>query len=63
MRAYLICLLPLCASGAALAESMRCDKWVVNETASVAELVEKCGEPLSKESEIEDVMAYLKTLR
>jgi hypothetical protein len=57
MRAYLIFLLPICAPGAALADSMRCDKWVVNETASVAELIEKCGPPLSKESTTEDVMA------
>ena len=57
MRAYLACLLPLCAPGAALADSMRCDKWVVNETASVAELLDKCGEPLSKERDTQDVMA------
>jgi hypothetical protein len=41
----------------ASAESMRCDKWVVNETASVAELLEKCGAPASKDVIVDDVIA------
>jgi hypothetical protein len=49
----LLAILPFCAR----ADSMRCDKWVVNETVSVAELIEKCGEPVSKDVATEDVMA------
>jgi hypothetical protein len=41
----------------ASADSMRCGKWVVGETASVAELLEKCGAPLDKTITTEDVLA------
>jgi hypothetical protein len=52
--AALLCiLLPLAAS----AESMRCDKWVISETSSAAEILEKCGEPQKKEISHEDVYA------
>ena len=44
-------ILPLAAS----AESMRCGKWVVSETASTAEILEKCGEPQKKDVAHEDV--------
>ncbi len=44
------------ASGAR-ADSMRCGSFVVNETVAVAELLEKCGEPASKEVKTEDVIA------
>jgi hypothetical protein len=43
--------------GASTADSMRCDKWVVNETVSLSELVDKCGTPTSKTVETEDVIA------
>jgi hypothetical protein len=56
MRTALLTLLSLALPGAALADSMRCDKWVVSETATVTELVEKCGEPVSKEVTTEDVV-------
>lgn len=46
-------ILPLAAS----AESMRCGKWVVSETASTAEILEKCGEPQQKDVSHEDVYA------
>jgi hypothetical protein len=46
-------MLPLAAS----AESMRCGKWVVSETASTAEILEKCGEPQKKAVSHEDVYA------
>ena len=46
-------ILPLAAS----AESMRCGKWVVSETSSVAEILEKCGEPQKKDISHEDVYA------
>jgi hypothetical protein len=52
--AALLCLiLPLAASG----ESMRCGKWVISETSSTAEIVEKCGEPQQKDVSHEDVYA------
>lgn len=44
-------LLPVAAS----AESMRCGKWVVNETVAPAELLAKCGEPQRKEEQTSDV--------
>jgi hypothetical protein len=47
------CGLPLAAS----AESMRCGKWVVSETSSAAEILEKCGEPQQKDVSREDVYA------
>ena len=40
---------------AALADSMRCGKWVVNEQASAAEILDKCGEPQRKDVREEDV--------
>ncbi|HEY7639882.1 MAG TPA: DUF2845 domain-containing protein [Steroidobacteraceae bacterium] len=46
-------LVPLAAS----AESMRCGKWVVSETSSSAEILEKCGEPQQKDVSHEDVYA------
>jgi hypothetical protein len=42
-------------AGAAPAESMRCGSSIVNETTSVAELLAKCGEPLSKDVKAEDI--------
>lgn len=41
----------------ACAESMRCGKWVVNEEATLAEIMEKCGAPLQREQRTEDVFA------
>ncbi|MGH8177684.1 MAG: DUF2845 domain-containing protein [Steroidobacter sp.] len=52
---YIIAVLLLPAS--AVADSMRCGKWVVNEQSSVAELREKCGAPLDKTSKTEDNLA------
>jgi hypothetical protein len=50
-------LLSLGLIGAARADSMRCGPSVVNETMSVSELLQKCGEPLSKDVKTEDVTA------
>ena len=57
MRTYtavaLICAsLPLVAA----ADSMRCGKWVVSETSSSAEILQKCGEPQQKDVSKEDVL-------
>jgi Protein of unknown function (DUF2845) len=49
---FALLILPLAAS----AESMRCGKWVVSETASPAEVLEKCGEPQQKDVSREDVL-------
>ena len=46
-------ILPLAAS----ADSMRCGKWIVNEMTSSAEILEKCGEPQSKEITKSDVQS------
>lgn len=40
----------------AFAESMRCGKWVVNEESTPAEIMEKCGPPLEREQDTEDVI-------
>jgi Protein of unknown function (DUF2845) len=48
-----ISLLPLAAS----ADSMRCGKWIVNETMTTNEILQKCGEPQKKDVSKEDVFA------
>jgi hypothetical protein len=50
---FVLSILPFAAS----AESMRCGKWVVNETSSAAEILEKCGEPQKKDISHEDAYA------
>ena len=58
MRTHLIAaLIALCLPLAAAADSMRCGKWVVNETSSSAEILQKCGEPQQKDVKKEDVYA------
>ena len=52
-----VALLCLTFPPAASAESMRCGKWVVSETASTAEILEKCGEPQKKDVSHEDIYA------
>jgi hypothetical protein len=37
-------------------ESFRCGKWVVTSSASVSELLEKCGQPVNRQSRTQDVM-------
>jgi hypothetical protein len=54
--AVVICalsILPLTAS----ADSMRCGKWIVNETMTTDEILQKCGEPQKKDVSKEDVFA------
>ena len=48
-----ISMLPLAAS----ADSMRCGTWVVNETMTTNEILQKCGEPQNKEVTKSDVYA------
>ena len=43
------------APWSAFAESMRCGKWVVSEESTPAEIMEKCGTPLEREQNTEDV--------
>jgi hypothetical protein len=45
----------LAAPGVAGADSMRCGKWVVNESVTVDELLKKCGEPQSRDVTHDDV--------
>ena len=56
-RTALLALCAIAVSYDAGADSMRCGKWVLSETSSVAELLEKCGAPLDKTSTTEDVLA------
>lgn len=51
----LIFLAALAAPVVASADSMRCGKWVVSDSATVAELLNKCGEPQSREVTEDDV--------
>lgn len=44
----------------ASADSMRCGKWVVNESVTVGELLSKCGEPQSRDVTQDDV--YMTTV-
>jgi len=44
-------MLPLAAS----AENFRCGNWIASSDMSVADLVQKCGEPTSRSSRTEDV--------
>lgn len=40
--------------GVANADSMRCGKWILNESSTVSELLSKCGQPQSRDSRTED---------
>jgi hypothetical protein len=46
--------LPMTASAD---ETFRCGKWIASSDMSVEELLAKCGEPTSRESSTEDVLA------
>jgi hypothetical protein len=39
------------------ADSMRCGKWVVNESATLDELISKCGQPQNRDVSKEDEYA------
>jgi hypothetical protein len=43
------------AATANAGESLRCGRWIVDESATVEELLKKCGEPTSKQSTESDV--------
>lgn len=55
MRSLLTLLLVVLTFPAS-AESLRCGKWVVNEQAAPAEILQKCGEPQDKRVTTEDVL-------
>jgi hypothetical protein len=38
-------------------ENFRCGKWIASSDLSVADLLGKCGQPASRESRVEDVLA------
>lgn len=44
----------LCLSATAGAETFRCGQWIASRDMSVAELLEKCGEPTTKSVRYED---------
>ena len=45
----------LLAPAMASAESFRCGKWIIDEAATLTELTQKCGQPASRDSRVEDV--------
>lgn len=45
----------MAAAHVASADSMRCGKWVVNESVTVDELLKKCGQPRSRNVTKDDV--------
>jgi len=47
----------LSLSVAAGAETFRCGQWIASKDMSVAELLEKCGEPTTKSVQHEDIFA------
>ena len=55
----------ICAVGAFIPnialcdETFRCGKWVVSTPLSVPELIEKCGEPSSRQVSTEDARAHV----
>jgi hypothetical protein len=52
----ILTILALCVGGAAQAsETMRCGKWVVDDEATLKELLSKCGAPATREVKEEDV--------
>ena len=51
----LVLLAALAAPHVAGADAMRCGKWVVNESATVDELLSKCGSPKSRDVTKDDV--------
>lgn len=57
LRSACVMALLAAASAPASADSMRCGKWVVNESVTVDELVSKCGQPRSKDITKDDVYA------
>ncbi len=54
---YALALTVLALSSAAHAENFRCGKWIASTDLSVAELVARCGEPASRETRTENVLA------
>jgi hypothetical protein len=61
LRAMRFPALVMCAASilplTAAADSMRCGKWIVNETMTTNEILQKCGEPQKKDVSKEDVFA------
>jgi hypothetical protein len=50
-----VVVLALAAPLAHADETMRCGRWIVNHELTVAELVDKCGEPTSKQIDTTEV--------
>jgi hypothetical protein len=53
----LACSIGALLAGNAAADSLRCGKWIVNESVTLDELRQKCGEPRDKQVTTEDAMA------
>lgn len=46
---FLLVMAAMASANVAVADSMRCGKWVVNESVTVDELLNKCGQPRSRD--------------
>lgn len=57
MRALLTTTLLLLPASVMADENFRCGKWIASSDMSVTELLGKCGQPSSRESRTEDVLA------
>ena len=57
MRTLLACALVLLSPWALADENFRCGMWIASSDMSVAELISKCGEPASRTTRSEDVLA------
>ena len=53
----LVCAAALLVAQPAAAETFRCGQWIASRDMSVAELLEKCGEPTTKSVRYEDIYA------
>ncbi|HEX7373709.1 MAG TPA: DUF2845 domain-containing protein [Steroidobacteraceae bacterium] len=57
MRYVLVAIVAVLACPVAHGETMRCGSSLVDETATLDELLAKCGEPARREHKVEDVWA------
>ena len=57
MKSLILPLLLLLPVATSADETFRCGQWIASSAMTVAELTEKCGEPTSRESKTEDVLA------
>ena len=57
MRTSVLVLLSLFPLTASADETFRCGKWIVSSDLTVPDLLQKCGEPTTRKTEVQDVLA------